>query len=215
MLTPEVEERDIVEVLKEGGFEIAFDIPAREPTVEGGGSAPETRTELEAQANELAESGYIDEAETLLAQDKPAEEPIMDSKEVTVFVEPKVHEAAGPVFKDRLELLDSLVSSELGISPYTIDVIRGHVKQIMMDLVTQPELDAILIDRDVHNVLAFIRYVKTDAIESREKVAVKKETKKAKDSKFRSFDLDLTALGNALSKGAGLPLSLTDLSKFK
>lgn len=202
-------EKDIVEVLEEGGFKVAFDIPAREPTVEGRGNAPETQAEIEAQANELAESGYPEEAEVLLV-----EEPI-DSKEVTVFVEPATRQDAGPVFKDRLDMLDSLVSSELGISPYTIDVIRSHVKHIMMDLVTQPELDSILIDRDVHNVLAFIRHVKVDAAEARTVTKVKKETKVKKDSKFRNFDIDFTALSNALTGSSGIPKSLTDLSKLK
>lgn len=215
---PTVEEKDIVEIIEEAGFKVAFDIPAGEidlpaekqwtgiaqSEVEARGHAAETQAESQ------------DEVDVEADEEIAALEAPIESKEITVFEAPAAaHEDAGPVFKDRLQLLDNLVSSELGISPYTVDVIRSHVKQIMMDLVTQPELDAILIDRDVHNVLAFIRYVKVDAAEAREVVKVKKTAKATKDSKFRSFDLDLTALGNAISKGQGLPLSLEDLSKFK
>lgn len=206
---PPAKEKGIVDVIKEAGFEIAFDIPAKEPTVEGGGSAPETHAEQQDVVDDTTQ-------EEVPEVEPKVEEPI-DSKEVAIFVQPK--EDAGPAFKATLDKLDALVQSELGISPYTIDVIRGHVKQIMLDLVTQPELDSILIDRDVHNVLAFIRHVKVDAVEARESTKTKKVAKAAKDSKFKNFDLDLTALSAALGGDGGgnngLPKSLEDLSKLK
>ena len=69
------------------------------------------------------------------------------------------------VFKDKMEALDALISADNGINTFTIDDIRRYVKDIMVTLHREPELDAILIDRDVHNILRFIRYVKDQAFD--------------------------------------------------
>lgn len=69
------------------------------------------------------------------------------------------------VFKDKMEALDALISADNGINQFTIDDIRRYVKEIMVTLHREPELDAILIDRDVHNILRFIRFVKDQAFD--------------------------------------------------
>lgn len=110
----------------------------------------------------------------------------------------------GMGFQDMLNTLDGLIVKESGINSFNIDLVRGYVRQIMTDLKTSPDLDALLIDRDVHNVLAFIQHVKNDAIAAK---VTKKEKKEAKAKKGRLVGLKFGA--------SDLPSGLADLAKLK
>jgi hypothetical protein len=68
-----------------------------------------------------------------------------------------------PDFRGRLAKLDSLIADDLGLTITTIDSARNYVKEIMIQLKEEPELDSILIDRDVHNIIAVIRHIRIDA----------------------------------------------------
>lgn len=133
-------------------------------------------------------------ANAVVANQEPAPEkpetPLSDS---IPSATPLTHKAVD--FKKLLDDLDAIVSSELGIQKLTIDTTRQHVKQIMLDLVTQPELDAFIIDRDVHNILSFIRFVKDDAVvvkvEQKERKAKTTEKQKKINAKFGDFKLDM------------------------
>lgn len=120
-------------------------------------------------------------------------------------------------FKGLLDRLDEVITSQLGISKLTIDSIRGYVKQIMMDLQTQPDLDALLIDRDTHNVLKFIRYVKDDAVIARGQIQDKKTAKaKKKFNPLEGFVLgNLTNAGAPPNGGILQGLDLEKLAKLK
>lgn len=115
------------------------------------------------------------------------------------------------LFKQNLDQLDELIKAEHGLSAFNIDMVRGYVKQIMVDLQMQPDLDAILIDRDVHNVLMFIRHVKDQAVESRTATATKKATKVAKAGRLGDFKFAPLDLGG----GMIAPPDLTGLGKIK
>jgi len=97
-------------------------------------------------------------------------------------------------FKDLLDNFDSLINSEFGIHPITQDKIRGFVKEVMKTLQTEPELDAILIDRDVHNILHYIRSTKDQAVASRAVTKEKKAVRAKKAGRFKDFDLDSIGL---------------------
>lgn len=87
---------------------------------------------------------------------------------------------SGPAgFQRKLDRLDELIAEDNDIGPMTIDSVRKYVMQIMIDLKEQPELDSCIIDRDVHNVLAFIRATKVDAVETRETAKIKREKREA------------------------------------
>lgn len=104
-----------------------------------------------------------------------------------------VEKAEGPMnFQDRLNELDRLIQLDAKIGEFTFDAVRGHVKQVMIDLKTQPELDSCLIDRDVHNIIAFIRSVKQDATKVIETTKVKRVAKSKKGKP--SFDFDLSKM---------------------
>lgn len=82
-------------------------------------------------------------------------------------------------FKAMLDHFDSLINKDTGIDQYNIDFCREYVKKIYLDLRQQPELEGLMIDRDVRNVIMFIRATKSRAIEAGEVKKVKAE-KKAK-----------------------------------
>lgn len=144
----------------------------------------------------------------LVAAQPAAVEPVIQPTPANFEMEPLpvlVVEAAPDIgFKDRLDELDRLCMSEFGVSKLTVDAIRGHVMVIMKTLQTEPELDNILIDRDVHNILTFIRFVKNEAVASRESTQAKKETKAKKALKLGGFTMD-----------AFVPLSLEGLGNLK
>ena len=68
---------------------------------------------------------------------------------------------------------------------------REYVKRIMLTLHTYPEFMGIVIDRDVHNVMRFIRSVREEQLKetykSRRKKAVNKAKKGIKDTKTNRF----------------------------
>lgn len=169
------------------------------------------------------ETRPIDDSDSLMADISPAHEPSTTGTEVAIYdsgASAEEAEKAGPQsFKHRLDELDKLVSSQLGINAFTIDAVRGHVKQIMMDLTTQPELEAILIDRDVHNVLRFIRHVKDDASATRVVVKEKKAVaaKKAKKIKggLSGFTFEGLTLPGMKEAQPGMPATLGDLGRMK
>lgn len=104
----------------------------------------------------------------------------------------------------QLNKLDELIQSESGINSFNMDTVRSYVRTIMTDLKNQPELDAIWIDRDVHNILHFIRTVKDSAT----MVKVEKKAKKAeKNAKKVRFKINFNE--------GDMPSGLKDLSNFK
>lgn len=108
----------------------------------------------------------------------------------------------GNVFKQQLDQLDQLIQDENGINSFNMDFVRGYVRLIMTDLKSQPDLDAILIDRDVHNILHFIRTVKDSAVMEK---SVKKEKRAVKSAKKPRIKISL----------GDMPAGLQDLSNLK
>lgn len=116
----------------------------------------------------------------------------------------EVDESAPLDMKSRLDELDRLIQRDNGISAFTFDAIRSHVKTIMIQMKEEPELDALLIDRDVRNILRFIRHIKVDALADQTK-KVEKATTKAKKGGVGKIKFDMaSALGNLDSELGGL-----------
>ena len=104
-------------------------------------------------------------------------------------------------FKELLDSFDAAMVRDKGITDFNLDLSRAYVKRIMVDLKENPEFDGLMIDRDVHNIMTFIRAVHERArigvVEKKEKAATK--TKKVPASKRFNLDdkvLDLGALGD-------------------
>lgn len=102
-------------------------------------------------------------------------------------------------FQDLLNRFDSLLERDNGVSMMNIDLCRSYVKRIMVDLKEHPEYDGLIIDRDVHNVIKFIRSIKESAaqtvIEKKAKAEKTAATKAAKKNRFgdlSNVNLDFT-----------------------
>lgn len=112
-------------------------------------------------------------------------------------------------FQELLNRFDAVLARDSGIDDFNIDLCRNYVRRIYTDLQNQPELDGLLIDRDVANVIHFIRATKAKAMEVGLEKQTKSENKKAKAKpKNRFGDAVLNLDFNGVAK------TLEDLSDF-
>lgn len=106
-----------------------------------------------------------------------------------------------------LKKLDEMISSETGIEDIKMQLARGLVRDIMIDLKEQPELDSLIIDRDVHNIMYFIQHVKLQAVAANQGTKERKVKKEAKTARSSAF-------AEAM-KNVPLPTGLTGLGDLK
>lgn len=81
--------------------------------------------------------------------------------------------------------IDELIESHDQLVGPSLITLRGYVQTLMVTLKTRPEFDEIIIDKDVRNVMKFIRSVRETALATREVKITKKavrETKAAKNA---------------------------------
>jgi hypothetical protein len=106
--------------------------------------------------------------------------------------------------KELCQRFDDMIVRDGGIGLINIDLGRAYVKKIMVMLKENPEFDGMIIDRDVHNVMAFVRKTREAAIDTIN-VKVEKATKAAKNKaaktgRFGSIEaIDFGATGPAVS----------------
>lgn len=160
-----------------------------EPALDG-----ESETEAEEDASiveDLGNPGDSEDAEVGASEEAVRQESTELVK--TIDASPEISEDFLGSFQERLNHLDTLIQADLKISAFSFDLVKSHVRQIMIDLKEQPELDSCLIDRDVHNILRFIRSVKDTALETHVVKKTKKEAK-AKKGGVGDFKIDLMSL---------------------
>lgn len=136
--------------------------------------------------------------------------------------------AKGPAgFKAILDSFDALVGASVGISALDLDNARNYVARVMTELKTNPEMQAFVIDRDVHNIM---KYVQASASIAGQNFVTKASTRAKKEAKAQAaasvslemFDdqVDVAAQMAALKakraggKPASAPLSIQDLSSI-
>ena len=166
---------------------------------------PAVDVEEESEEAEREEDSIVEDlGDVAGAEDSPVAQQESTELVKTIDASPEISGEFLGSFQERLDLLDSLIQADLKISKFSFDSVRMHVRQIMIDLKEQPELDSCLIDRDVHNILRFIRTVKDTALETHVVKKVKKETK-AKKGGVGDFRISL----------GSLPVNLKALSQLK
>lgn len=116
-------------------------------------------------------------------------------------------------FQELTNNFDELLAKSAGVTMVNVDTARAYVKRIMTDLKEHPEYDGLLIDRDVHNVIKFIRSLKETAMDTvevkRDKAAKSESRAKGKKNRFGNMD------GLVLDLDAAQPVnSIEDLSKL-
>jgi len=117
-------------------------------------------------------------------------------------------------FKELTNNFDDLLAKSAGITMVNIDTARAYVKRIMTDLKEHPEYDRLLIDRDVHNIIKFVRSLKETALETVE-VKRDKSAKAESRAKGRKNRFGDTA-GLILDLDSSAPINgIEDLSKLE
>lgn len=148
-----------------------------------------TPEELESELDETEESKNLSTGATAATED-------------SLIVIPNAIESVetvdGPAnFKQHLDDLDALVVAGNGISSVTLDNARIHVMTISKELVSHPEYDGIMIDRDLHNVMMFVRASRASSGESFTAKQQKKQVAESKKKAVSKINLDaLGAIGN-------------------
>jgi len=98
-------------------------------------------------------------------------------------------EADGPAnFQLMLDRFDEVCRAAGGITVTEHDIVKAHVKEIMLDLQQNPEMAGLLIDRDVHNIMMFVQSASTRSEEKIESVAIKRQKKISSNKLASAFD---------------------------
>lgn len=112
-------------------------------------------------------------------------------------------------FQDVLDTFDGLMKRDQGEIDFNLGHIRNYVQRIMTDLRTNPEYDGLIIDRDVHNIMAFLQRTKAQAEISIGSKVEKAAKKAAKQTGAKKFAMDFSSLDLGAEQQ---PKSLADLS---
>lgn len=129
----------------------------------------------------------------------PESQPQVSAIQSYVAPEPLTNVAHkdGPAnFRENLDAFDRILIATGGIDKLNLDEIRGRVRACMIDLKANPEYMDLVIDKDVHNIMKFMRESVKYAGESftaKQVAKAKKETKKkiAAEIDFSALNLDI------------------------
>ena len=113
-------------------------------------------------------------------------------------------------FEDVLKKFDELMIRDQGVNDLNVGHLRDYVKRIFVELKENPEYDGLIIDRDVHNIIKFMRAVKGQAQElavDKKAKAAKKEASSAKKNRF-------AAIAGNLDIGGQMPKTIQDMSQL-
>lgn len=79
----------------------------------------------------------------------------------------------GPAgFQAKLDELDVLCRHEAGITEFTHDAVKKRVSELMIELKANPEMENLVIDRDVHNIMLYVQSASRMANKQFEQTAV-------------------------------------------
>jgi hypothetical protein len=106
--------------------------------------------------------------------------------------------------KELCDRFDEMMARDQGIDVMNLGLARAYVKKIMVMLKENPEFDGLIIDRDVHNIMAFVRSTREQAVATintkAEKSAKAAANKAKKTNRFGS--IEAIDFGGLPAKGA-------------
>lgn len=101
---------------------------------------------------------------------------------------------SGESVRELCDRLDNMIGDKAApdLQGPNLFEIRNYVQTLMITLKSRPEFDSVVIDKDVRNVMKFIRATRQEALELREVKTVKKATRAVKkevtSSKTKGFE---------------------------
>lgn len=94
--------------------------------------------------------------------------------------------------RELCDRFDEMMARDQGIDVMNLGLARAYVKKIMVMLKENPEFDGMIIDKDVHNIMAFVRSTREQAVQTINVKAAKAEksaaTKASKKNRFGSIE---------------------------
>lgn len=101
--------------------------------------------------------------------------------------------------------IDSLIVGDAMVSGPSLAILRNSVMTLMMTLKSRPEFDSVIIDKDIHNVMKWIRSTRQESLDLREIKTTKKAVKAAKKEGLGSVKMNnLKGMEAAFNKMMGL-----------
>lgn len=137
------------------------------------------------QVNVLLDSGSTDlepagldalaaiDTESLEPKDRPTSNI---NVEAAKFGQRLVLESSGSV-RELCDRIDKLIEGNPTLVGPSLADLRNYVQQLMITLKSRPEFDGVVLDKDVRNVMIFIRKTREEALGLREVKVVKKVAK--------------------------------------
>ncbi len=152
-------------------------------------------------------AGVTQPAPAEVSAPTPVDTPSPDSHELVVQEsQPKGEQPTGPAgFQEKLNRYDAIVGKLTSIDPIMHAVVKGHVKAIMVDLNSSPEMRELIIDRDVHNIMLFVQASTASADKHFEQVATKRIKKEANAKSENKANIGSALDDLLLSFGAPKP----------
>lgn len=113
--------------------------------------------------------------------------------------------------KELTTRFDEMMCRDNGIDMLNLGLARAYVKKIMVMLKENPEFDNLIIDKDVHNIMAFVRKTRETAVDTINVKSAKAEksaaTKASKRNRFGSIE--------AIDFGGSKPMTTLDLEALR
>jgi hypothetical protein len=166
------------------------------PTAGGQTEPLESESKYDMVTNDLRELASIN-TESLEPQDERESNLNVEAKK---FGQRLVLSEEGSV-RQLCDRIDSLIEGNDALAGPALIETRNYVQQLMITLKSRPEFDSVLIDKDVRNVMKFIRATRHETLELREIKTVKKATRAANKEKKQS---SLSGMEAAFNKIMGL-----------
>lgn len=111
---------------------------------------------------------------------------------------------SGESVRDLCDRLDAMIGERAApdLQGPSLFEIRNYVQTLMITLKSRPEFDSVIIDKDVRNVMKFIRATRQEAIELRDVKVVKKATRAVKKETVASKAKGFESAFNSIMFGA-------------
>lgn len=115
-------------------------------------------------------------------------------------------DSAGTV-RELCDALDAKLEKQAGEllqGPALVET-RNYVQSLMITLKTRPEFAEVIIDKDMHNVMKFIRSTREEALQLREVKVAKKVTRAVNAEKKAGKSVSQSKMAAAFAKVTGFP----------
>lgn len=111
---------------------------------------------------------------------------------------------SGKSVRELCDQVDHVMAEDKQLSMADYATIRGYVMQLMITLKSRPEFESLLIDKDVRNVMRFLRATREEAMALRDVKTEKKATRGVKKERTTKIGSDMKDAFNEVFGAIGL-----------